>query len=131
MTVKITLNSLILIGEEEESRCVFPLTSCAAIVIMNLSEEKKGNFFMFHYRIATKADMEQLMPIRLEMLKAVNHLPTDCIFSEELLANSRNYFANGQHTTILAIDQKAVIGCATLCYIEMMPTYSHPTGKRT
>lgn len=130
MTVKITLNSLILIGEEGESRSVFLLTSCASIVIMNLSEEKKGNFFMFHYRTATNDDIAQLMQIRIEMLRAVNHLPPDYIFSEELLANSRDYFLNGQHTTILAFDQKAVIGRATLCYIEMMPTFSHPTGKR-
>lgn len=32
-------------------------------------------------------------------------------------------------TTVLAIDE-CVIGCATICYIDMMPTFSHPTGKR-
>ncbi|MCR5773448.1 MAG: GNAT family N-acetyltransferase, partial [Lachnospiraceae bacterium] len=25
---------------------------------------------------------------------------------------------------------KCVIGCATMCYIHFMPTFSHPTGKR-
>ena len=29
----------------------------------------------------------------------------------------------------MAIDE-CVIGCATICYIEVMPTFSHPTGKR-
>ncbi len=29
----------------------------------------------------------------------------------------------------MAIDE-GVIGCAAICYIEMMPTFSHPTGKR-
>lgn len=47
----------------------------------------------------------------------------------EFVAKSREYFENGNQTTILAID-KEVIGCATMCYIELMPTFSHPTGKR-
>ena len=31
---------------------------------------------------------------------------------------------------VLALDGETVIGCATMCYIDMMPTFSHPTGKR-
>lgn len=27
-------------------------------------------------------------------------------------------------------DDNVVIGCATICYINVMPTFSHPTGKR-
>lgn len=84
---------------------------------------------MLKYIIASKDDMEALMQIRLEMLKVVNDLPSDYIFSDELITKSREYFENSNQTTILAIDEK-VIGCATLCYIEIMPTFSHPTGKR-
>lgn len=36
---------------------------------------------MIEYIIATKADMEQLMQSRLEMIRGVNHLPMDYIFS--------------------------------------------------
>ncbi|MBQ1398830.1 MAG: GNAT family N-acetyltransferase, partial [Clostridia bacterium] len=32
-----------------------------------------------------------------------------------------------------AVDEEngKTIGCATLCYMEFMPTFSHPTGKRS
>lgn len=81
------------------------------------------------YIIAGKDDMELLMESRLEMLSVVNNLPKEYVFSDELLKYSREYFSNGNQTTVLAIDEK-VIGCATICYIEIMPTFSHPTGKR-
>lgn len=84
---------------------------------------------MIKYVIASKDDMELLMQSRLEMLKEVNELPAEYVFSDELVDKSREYFARGNQTTVLAID-KAVIGCATICYMEMMPTFSHPTGKR-
>ncbi len=87
---------------------------------------------MIRYITATNDDIDLLMSSRLEMLKVVNNLPADYIFSEELITYSKEYFEKGNQTTILAIDEEidSVIGCATLCYIEMMPTFSHPTGKR-
>ena len=87
---------------------------------------------MIRYITATNDDIELLMSSRLEMLKVVNNLPADYIFSEELITYSKEYFEKGNQTTILAIDEEidSVIGCATLCYMEMMPTFSHPTGKR-
>ena len=84
---------------------------------------------MVQYRVTSKDDIELLMQSRLEMLREVNHLPTDYIFDEELVEKSREYFQNANQTTVLAI-AKSVIGCATLCYVDMMPTFSHPTGKR-
>jgi ribosomal protein S18 acetylase RimI-like enzyme len=69
------------------------------------------------------------MQSRIEMLKIVNNLNPEYMFSKELLDNSREYFNSDNQTTVLAIDEN-VIGCATICYIEMMPTFSHPTGKR-
>lgn len=85
---------------------------------------------MIEYRIAAKEDMELLINSRLEMLRVVNDLPDDYEFAAELVRESREYFAAGDQTTILALEQGQVIGCATLCYISMMPTFSHPTGKR-
>lgn len=84
---------------------------------------------MIKYIIASEDDIELLMQSRLEMLKVVNDLPEDYTFMDELIVNSKEYFTSGNQTTILAIDEK-VVGCATMCYIEMMPTFSHPTGKR-
>lgn len=84
---------------------------------------------MIEYVVASKDNLELMMQSRLEMLKVVNQLPYDYEFSKELIDNSKEYFNSDNQTTVLAID-KGVIGCATICYIEMMPTFSHPTGKR-
>lgn len=84
---------------------------------------------LISYSITTEDDIELLMQSRLKMLKVVNDLPEDYMFTDELISQSREYFKKANQTTILAIDEK-VVGCATICYIEMMPTFSHPTGKR-
>ena len=84
---------------------------------------------MIKYVIASENDIELLMKSRLEMLKAVNELPYDYEFSKVFIENSKKYFCGNNQTTVLAIDGH-VIGCATICYIEMLPTFSHPTGKR-
>ena len=82
------------------------------------------------YKIATKEDIELLMSSRLEMLKVVNDLPADYQYTDELIKESRDYFENGDQTTVLAIDKGEVIGCASISYMRIMPTFSHPTGRR-
>ena len=84
---------------------------------------------MIKYIKSTKNNIEQLMSIRFEMLKIVNTLPEEYAFSEELITESKRYFENGNQSTVLAFDED-VIGCATICYIDVMPTFSHPSGKR-
>ena len=85
---------------------------------------------MVEIRIATKDDIELLMSSRLEMLKVVNNLPADYEYSEEIVRESRDYFLNGDHITVLAVDDGEVIGCASMSFMWIMPTFSHPTGKR-
>ena len=85
---------------------------------------------MIEYKIATNEDIELLMSSRLEMLKVVNNLPADYEYSEEIVRESRDYFLNGDHITVLAIDDGKVIGCASMSFMWIMPTFSHPTGKR-
>ena len=92
-------------------------------------EIKKKDFPLIEYKIASPKDIEQLMDSRLEMLKAVNGLPEDYAFDEAFVNASRRFFLEGNQTTVLALNQ-SVVGCATLCYIDLMPTFSHPTGKR-
>ena len=79
---------------------------------------------------ATAADIETLMAIRLEMLCEVNDLSSDYEFSEELKTCAREYFLSGNQTTILAKDGENIAGMASINYITIMPTFSHPTGKR-
>ncbi|MBD5555804.1 MAG: GNAT family N-acetyltransferase [Roseburia sp.] len=82
------------------------------------------------YRITTKDDIDILMTARLEMLRKVNDLSDDCQFSNELIEKSKNYFLEGDQTTVLAIQDGIAVGWASISYIEIMPTLSHPTGKR-
>ena len=79
---------------------------------------------------STAADIDRLMEIRLEMLRVVNGLEGDYEFSDELKTESRKYFLSGDQTTLLATDGEKTIGCASINYITIMPTFSHPTGKR-
>ena len=79
---------------------------------------------------ATDADIKELMSVRIEMLRIVNGLAQDATFSDELVECSREYFLHGDQTTVLAKDEGRVIGCASISYMTLMPTFSHPTGKR-
>ena len=85
---------------------------------------------MIEFRIATAGDIDLMMSSRLDMLHVVNDLSSDYEFSDELIDYSREYFLNGDQTTVLALDGQTVIGCASMSYMTIMPTFSHPTGKR-
>lgn len=85
---------------------------------------------MMEYRAATAEDIEVLMEIRLEMLREVNGLSEDHEFSTVLVEKSREYFLSGDQTTILAFEGSYLAGCGSISYIEVMPTYDHPTGRR-
>ena len=85
---------------------------------------------MINYTFASAQDLPSLLRIRLEMLKIVNNLPEDHQFPDVFISQTRDYFLAGDQTTVLAVDGEDVIGCATICYIRMMPTFSHPTGSR-
>ena len=82
------------------------------------------------YRIATDGDIERMMQARMDTLRAVNHLGNGYRFTDAFQAASRAYFLKGDQTTVLALDGERTVGCATMCYMEMMPTFSHPSGKR-
>lgn len=81
-------------------------------------------------RKATANDLNLLINSRLEMLKDVNNLSEDAAFSPEFLTATKEYFQTSDHTTLLALEDCKVIGCASICYINVMPTFDHPTGKR-
>ncbi len=106
------------------------LESCTDAIDMYLHHLPDKLSYSVCYIMATKADMELLMESRLEMLKVVNGLKHDHVFENDIIDNSRQYFENGDQATVLAMDGERVIGCATICYICMMPTFSHPIGKR-
>ena len=85
---------------------------------------------MIEYKIADKQDIDQVMEIRLEMLLEVNNLSEQYQYADDFVSASREYFLNGDQTTVLALEDDKAIGCASICYITIMPTFSHPTGQR-
>ena len=80
------------------------------------------------YRMADASDIDMLMNVRLSMLRIVNDLPVDYIFDDKLVTNSRRYFLD--QTTVVAVDDGRCVACASMSYIEIMPTFSHTSGKR-
>lgn len=81
-------------------------------------------------RFAGQEDLERLLTIRMACLRAVNGLPEDYAFPEELVAASRAFFRKPLSVTALALDGEMPVGCATLCGMELLPTFDHPTGRR-
>ena len=82
------------------------------------------------YRMASDRDIDLLVRSRLETLRAVNGLEEDYRFSERFEEASRKYFLEGDQSTVLAMEGDQVVGCATMCFLELMPTFSHPEGQR-
>ena len=82
------------------------------------------------YRVTDANDIDMLMDVRLSMLRIVNDLPADYVFDDELVVSSRRYFLEGDQTTVVAVDDGRCVACASMSYIEIMPTFSHPSGKR-
>ena len=93
---------------------------------MNLQEKAET----VNYRIATAGDLDLLMQSRINTIREVNHLGQEEPLSEEFLEASGRYFLEGDQETVLALVGDRVVGCATMCYMELMPTFSHPSGKR-
>lgn len=73
--------------------------------------------------------LETVLKMRREMLAEVNG-KNGSEFEGEFTRLSAEYFTNGDQTTVLAFDGEKAVGCATICYITLMPTFDHPTGKR-
>ena len=102
-----------------------------------LAKRKSGGYFiakregiMQTITCTTNAPLEELMRLRLEMLREVNAMTEKDEFDPLLISESRGYFLNGDQITVLAREGTRSIGCASLSFIRVMPTFSHPTGKR-
>ncbi|SNU08175.1 Ribosomal protein S18 acetylase RimI [Lachnospiraceae bacterium] len=85
---------------------------------------------MIDYKITTEEDIDLLMESRLVMLREVNDLSEDYKYSEDFIDYSKDYFLSGDQTTVLAFDGEQWIGCASISYIRVMPTFDHVSGKR-
>ena len=78
---------------------------------------------------ATRDDIDALMDMRLKMLREVNKLPEEHEFPEEFVNFTKLFFLHGNQTTWI-VDDGGAVGCASICYYELMPTFDHPSGRR-
>lgn len=85
---------------------------------------------MYEIRKATLEDIEIVLGMRYTTLRDVCGLKDDYSFDESFKAITEAYFVAEDQTTVLAFDGEKPIGCATICYQFLMPTFDHPTGKR-
>lgn len=84
---------------------------------------------MITYKKARSEELEIVLKTRRECCACVFG-KDESTFDGEFMRISHEYFANSDQTTVLAYDGEKTIGCATMCYITLMPTLDHPTGKR-
>lgn len=89
---------------------------------------------MIQIRKATGADIDALIKSRCRTMREVCGFGGDYEFSAEFMEATKEYFLHGNGTTAIATDDSSgtpqIVGNATLCYTNMMPTFSHPSGKR-
>ena len=79
---------------------------------------------------ADKERIEDALDLRREMLAVVNGNSPE-YYMGDFTEKSRDYFLHGDQITVLAYDGNTAIGCATVCFVRLMPTFSRPTGIRT
>ena len=89
---------------------------------------------MIQIRKATASDIDALIKARCRTMCEVCGFSNDYEFSAEFMEATKEYFLHGDGTTVLATDDSAgapqIVGNATLCYTNLLPTFSHPSGKR-
>lgn len=82
-------------------------------------------------RLSRGSDEALFLEMRLECLREVYGFPENFCFDADLVAQSREYFLCGDHVTVFALDGNGkCAGLASLCFIDVMPTFEHPAGKR-
>ena len=74
--------------------------------------------------------LDAALRIRLDCLRAVGKLPRAYEFAPDFISATREFLCSDQHITLLALDGKTPVACATLCFRPCIPTLGHPTGKR-
>lgn len=84
---------------------------------------------MITYRKADSSLLKTVLKMRIECCACV-FKKDESEFEGEFARVSEEYFSSKDQTTILAFDGERSVGCATICYVTLVPTLDHPTGKR-
>ena len=84
------------------------------------------------YRKATEQDIKFISEIRLEVLKCANNLDNN-VNMEEIFENTYKYYKNNinkDNITFLVFDNMEFIGCGSICFLRLMPTYNNQIGEK-
>ncbi|MGN0971770.1 MAG: GNAT family N-acetyltransferase [Aristaeellaceae bacterium] len=74
---------------------------------------------------------EAQLPAALELREAcMKEAAGRDALPQDFRIRTEHYLRQGDQLTLLALAGEACIGCATLCYLTVLPTADHPTGLR-
>lgn len=83
---------------------------------------------MIKYRKASESDIDQLVELRVKQLIDEGYQQTNDI-SEHLKIYFSESFANGSLLCWVGIYEEAIVATAGLCFYQLPPSFSNPTGK--
>lgn len=73
----------------------------------------------------------QALRLREAVLREVCGLGEEYAFAADFALATAAYLRREDQTTLLMLDASGqAVACATLCYLTLLPTFDHPTGKR-
>lgn len=82
---------------------------------------------------ATYSDLEQLVDLRIEVLRAANKLD-ESVEMDHIRETARHYYAesfqNDSHVAYLVSENGTIIGCGGISFYGVLPTFSNPSGKK-
>lgn len=85
------------------------------------------------YHKAALDDLELLVDMRIQVLRAANQLPGDTDM-REVRAQSFRYYQNalrdGTHIAYLVFDGTQFAGTGGVSFFQVMPTYHNPSGRK-
>lgn len=82
---------------------------------------------MIAYVPATAENLTEALDIRERCMREISGLSA---LPEGFREKTACFLRTGNQTTLLAVDSGEVVGCATLCYLDLLPTADHPGGLR-
>ena len=87
----------------------------------------------FYYKKAGSEDLDLLVQMRTEVLRAANGLPEDTDMSEVREESYRYYrqaFGEDSHVAYLVFDGEQVVGAGGVSFFQVMPTYHNVSGRK-
>lgn len=87
----------------------------------------------FEYKKATLEDIDELVKMRIIVLRAANKLSDDIdmpLVERESYSYYKWALESGNHIAYLVYDGDTFAGAGGVSFYQVMPTYHNPTGKK-